>query len=111
MPISFLTTKDGDSLSKSVEDINKKLSIFDEVLNNITQQYHQFAITFQTVKPLFETLLTDTNTVDQMKKDIEYYESDEYKIKILKKYELNPIDKIITKNSTVNNINRKKKKK
>lgn len=88
MPVTFLTVKDGDMISKSILDISKRLGELDSVIDNITQQYHQFAIVYDKVRPLFETLTTDIETVNDLRRDLEFYKSEDYILKILQNYEI-----------------------
>ena len=111
-PVTFLTIRDGDMISQSIldvskkmDDVNKKFEVLDEVINNITQQYHQFAIAFEKSKPLFETLVTDIETVKDLQNSLNYYKSEAHKLDILNNYEINPDltsqNKIIKKKKSI----------
>lgn len=80
----------------------KEINTIHAVVENITQQYHQFAITFESVRPLFETIQTDIQTVEDMKRELDYYKSSEYMFKVLLNYE-------ISEDGKDNQIIRKKK--
>jgi len=48
--------------------LNKRLDVLEASIDNITQQYHRFAIAYENTRPMFEKLQKDFDIVLKKKK-------------------------------------------